>query len=138
MQRYVRDSCLCRNTIRSLIPALKKLTPPFLSLQLQQVRLLQGLKTYRDLGLTYHHIYFSGDIQVSGKTQKNIVAYDQDSAYILADHKKKPLSGNSELRNNMVLPAVDVCADFALTVSMRDNIIFIDVFTTSLLDICAC
>ncbi|XP_014488121.1 PREDICTED: apolipophorins [Dinoponera quadriceps] len=84
-------------------------------LSLQSLRILQGLKAYRDRGLTYHHIYQPGDIQVSGKTQKNIVAYDHDSAYVLADNKRKPLSGNSELRHNLVLPAVDVCADFAIT-----------------------
>ncbi|XP_032678528.1 apolipophorins [Odontomachus brunneus] len=83
-------------------------------LSLQQLRLFQGMKAYRSLGLTYHHVYQPGDIQVSGKTQKNIVAYDHDSVYVLADSKKKPLSGNSELRNNMVLPSKDVCADFAI------------------------
>lgn len=117
--RIERDYCLCRDTIKSFFPALKKLTLTFPLLQLQQLRLLQGMKTYRDLGMTYHHVYHPGDIQVSGKTQKNIVAFDQDGAYTLADSKKRPLSANSELKNNMVLPAVDVCADFAISVSMR-------------------
>ncbi|XP_011144506.2 apolipophorins [Harpegnathos saltator] len=85
-----------------------------LPLSLQQLRLLEGLKMYRDLGLTYYNVYYPGDIHVSGKTQKNIVAYDQDSVYVLADSKKKPLTGNSELRNNMVIPTEDVCADFAI------------------------
>ncbi|XP_072754262.1 apolipophorins [Anoplolepis gracilipes] len=85
-----------------------------LPLSLQQLRLIIGEKLYRDLGLTYYQIYHSGDVQVSGKLQKNIVGYDSHGAYVFADSKKKPLSGNTELKNNMVLPAVDVCADFAV------------------------
>lgn len=85
-----------------------------LPLSLQQLRLIVGEKLYRDLGLTYYHVYYPGEVQASGKPQKNIVGYDSDSAYVFADSKKKPLSGNSELRNNLVLPAVDVCADFAV------------------------
>lgn len=72
---------------------------------------------YRDLGLTYYHVYYTNDIQVSGKVQKNIVGYDSDGVYVLGDNKKKPLSGNTELKNNMVVPVVDVCADFAVSVS---------------------
>lgn len=78
-----------------------------------------GQKIYRDLGLTYYLVYHTNDIQVSGKVQKNIVGYDSDSVYVFADSKKKPLSGNTDLRNNMVLPTVDVCADFAVAVSKR-------------------
>lgn len=88
-------------------------------MQLQHLRLLQGQKMYRDLGLTYYQIYHPADIQVSGKTQKNIVGYDHDSVYVLSDSKKKPLSGNTELRNNMVIPSSDVCADFSIAVSIR-------------------
>lgn len=89
---------------------------------MQQLRLLIGQKIYRDLGLTYYHVYYPGDIQVSGKPQKNIVGYDKDTAYVFAESKKKPLNGNDELRNNMVLSA-DVCADFAVAVSepKREN-----------------
>lgn len=76
---------------------------------------------YGDLGLTYYHVYYPGEIQVSDKPQKNIVGYDSHSAYIFADSKKKPLSGNSELRNNMVLPHSDVCADFAVMVSIEQR-----------------
>lgn len=82
-----------------------------------------GQKIYRDLGLTYYLVYYTNDIQVSGKVQKNIVGYDSDSAYVFTDSKKKPLSGNTELRNNMVLPAVDVCADFAMAVREKNRII---------------
>lgn len=85
-----------------------------LPLSLQQLRVIVGEKLYRDLGLTYYHMYYPGDVQVSGKPQKNIVGYDSHSAYVFADSKKKPLNGNTELKNNLVLPAVDVCADFAV------------------------
>ncbi|XP_071631577.1 apolipophorins [Temnothorax longispinosus] len=85
-----------------------------LPISLQQLRIIIGQKVYRDLGLTYYHIYYTNDIQVSGKAQKSIVGYDSDSVYVFGDNKKKPLSGNTELRNNMVLPTVDVCADFAI------------------------
>lgn len=70
------------------------------------------------MGLTYYHVYYPGEVQASGKTQKNIVGYDSHSAYVFADSKKKPLSGNNDLRNNLVLPTVDVCADFAVAVSV--------------------
>ncbi|XP_018393503.1 PREDICTED: apolipophorins [Cyphomyrmex costatus] len=85
-----------------------------LPLSLQQLRLILGLKMYRDLGLSYYQVYYTNDIQVSGKVQKNIVGYDSDSVYVFADSKKKPLSGNTDLRTNMVLPSIDVCADFAI------------------------
>jgi len=61
-------------------------------------------------------VYYPGEILVSDKPQKNIVGYDSHSAYTFADHKKKPMSGNTEIRNNMMLPTVDVCADFAISV----------------------
>ncbi|XP_029170500.1 apolipophorins [Nylanderia fulva] len=85
-----------------------------LPLSLQQLRLIVGEKIYRDLGLTYYQVYYPGEIQVSGKPQKNIVGYDSDNVYVFADSKKKPLSGNSELRNNLIFPTIDVCADFAV------------------------
>ncbi|XP_018353837.1 PREDICTED: apolipophorins [Trachymyrmex septentrionalis] len=85
-----------------------------LPLSLQQLRLLLGLKVYRDLGLGYYQVYYTNDIQVSGKVQKNIVGFDSDSVYVFADSKKKPLSGNTDLKSNMVLSSVDVCADFAI------------------------
>jgi len=83
--------------------------------QLQQLRLLLAQIVYGELGLTYYHVYYPGEIQVSDKPQKNIVGYDSHSVYTFADHKKKPMSGNAEMRNNMVLP-IDVCADFAISV----------------------
>jgi len=73
---------------------------------------------YGELGLTYYHVYYPGEIQVSDKPQKNIVGYDSHSVYTFADHKKKPMSGNAEMRNNMVVPT-DVCADFAVSVRER-------------------
>ncbi|XP_024883044.1 apolipophorins-like [Temnothorax curvispinosus] len=85
-----------------------------LPISLQQLRIIIGQKVYRDLGLTYYHVYFTNDIQVSGKAQKSIVGYDIDRVYVFGDNKKKPLSGNTELRNNMVLPTVDMCANFAI------------------------
>jgi len=85
------------------------------------LRLIVGEKLYRDLGLTYYHVYHPGDVQVSGKPQKNIVGYDSHSAYVFADSKKKPLNGNTELKNNLVFPAADVCADFAVAVSLIGN-----------------
>lgn len=75
-------------------------------------------KIYRDLGLTYYHVSFPGDLLVSGKTQKNVVGYDQDSAYTFADSKKKPLSGNADMKSNLTPAITDVCADFALNVSV--------------------
>ncbi|XP_011871153.1 PREDICTED: apolipophorins [Vollenhovia emeryi] len=86
-----------------------------LPLSLQQLRLILGHKVYRDLGLTYYHMYHTDDIQVSGKVQKNIVGYDSDSVYVFGDSKKKPLTGNTELKSNMVLSTDDVCANFAVT-----------------------
>ncbi|XP_019888404.1 apolipophorins [Ooceraea biroi] len=85
-----------------------------LPISLQQLRILLARMVYEQLGLTYYHVYYPGEIQVSDKPQKNIVGYDSHSAYTFADNKKKPLGGNTELRNNMVLPTSDVCADFAL------------------------
>lgn len=76
-----------------------------------------GLKVYRDIGLTYHHVSFLNDILVSGKPQKNVVGYDAESAYTFADSKKKPLEGSSDIKNNLVLTSNDVCAGFAVSVS---------------------
>nr|XP_034187967.1 apolipophorins [Osmia lignaria] len=84
-------------------------------ISLQQIRLLLGMKIYRDLGLTYHHISYPNELLVSGKPQKNIVGYDQDNAYTFADSKKKPLSGSSDMKNNLVATTNDVCADFAVS-----------------------
>ncbi|XP_066596058.1 apolipophorins [Prorops nasuta] len=83
-------------------------------LSLQHLRILFGQKMYRDLGLTYYHMYFPGDLNVSGKPQKNIVGYDQKSAYTFADSKKKPLEGNSDTKNNLVPQNKDVCGEFAI------------------------
>nr|XP_012148156.1 PREDICTED: apolipophorins [Megachile rotundata] len=84
-------------------------------ISLQQIRLLLGQKMYRDLGLTYHHVSYPNELLVSGKPQKNIVGYDQDYAYTFADSKKKPLSGSSDMKNNLVATTNDVCADFAVS-----------------------
>ncbi|XP_076625563.1 retinoid- and fatty-acid binding glycoprotein apolipophorin isoform X1 [Colletes latitarsis] len=86
-----------------------------LPVSLQQLRLLMGQKIYQDLGLTYYHVSFPKELLVSGKPQKNIVGYDQDSVFTFADSKKKPLSGNSDMKNNLVASTTDVCADFAVT-----------------------
>lgn len=86
-----------------------------LPLSLQQLRLILGHKLYRDMGLTYYHMYNTGEIQASGKAQKNIVGYDSNSVYVFADNKKKPLNGNTDLKNSMVLRTDDVCANFAVT-----------------------
>jgi len=64
-------------------------------------------------------VYPTNDIQVHGKVQKNIVGYDSDSVYVFSDNKKKPLIGNTDFKNNMVLPTVDVCAEFAVAVSTQ-------------------
>ncbi|XP_035725460.1 apolipophorins-like [Vespa mandarinia] len=86
-----------------------------LPISLQQLRLLLGQAIYRNLGLSYYHVWFSNDTLVYGKPQKNIVAYDYDSVYTFSDSKKKPLEGSNELRNNMILSTSDVCADFAIS-----------------------
>lgn len=87
-----------------------------LPISLQQVRLLLGQKTYRDLGLTYYHISYPDELIVSGKPQKNIVGYDENSVYTFADSdSKKPLVGRPDLKNNLVVPTADVCADFAVS-----------------------
>lgn len=72
---------------------------------------------YRDLGLTYHHMFLTDSVQVSGKPQKNVVGFDYDSAYTFADSKKKPLEGSTDLKSNLVLTDNDVCANFAVQVS---------------------
>lgn len=83
---------------------------------LQQLRLMLGLKTYRDLGLTYYHVSYSDELLVSGKPQKNIVGYDKESVYTLADcDSKRPLAGNTDLKNNLDVSKTDVCADFAVS-----------------------
>ncbi|XP_078038624.1 retinoid- and fatty-acid binding glycoprotein apolipophorin, partial [Augochlora pura] len=88
---------------------------PF-AISLQQIRLILGLKTYRDLGLTYYHISYPDELLVSGKPQKNIVGYDKESVYTFADcDAKRPLAGNTDLKNNLVVPKTDVCADFAVS-----------------------
>ncbi|XP_031841889.1 retinoid- and fatty-acid binding glycoprotein apolipophorin [Nomia melanderi] len=86
-----------------------------LPISLQQIRLLLGLKTYRDLGLTYYHMFYPKELLVSGKPQKNIVGYDQDSAYTFADSKKKPLTGSTDMKNDLTVSTTDVCADFAVS-----------------------
>ncbi|CAL7938756.1 unnamed protein product [Xylocopa violacea] len=85
-----------------------------LPISLQQIRLLLGHKMYRDLGLTYYHVSYPGELLVSGKPQKNIVGYDADSAYTFADSKKKPLTGSTDMKSNLVPAVNDVCADFAV------------------------
>lgn len=83
-------------------------------ISLQQLRLILGLKIYRDLGLTYYHVSYPKELLVSGKPQKNIVAYDQDNVYTFADSKKKPLTGSTDMKSNLVPAIKDVCADFAV------------------------
>ncbi|KAK1130809.1 hypothetical protein K0M31_018919 [Melipona bicolor] len=87
---------------------------PFL-ISLQQIRLLLGHKIYRDLGLTYYHVSYPEELLVSGKAQKNIVGYDQDSVYTFADSKKKPLTGSTDMKSNLSPAIKDVCADFAVS-----------------------
>ncbi|XP_076643954.1 retinoid- and fatty-acid binding glycoprotein apolipophorin [Halictus rubicundus] len=85
-------------------------------ISLQQVRLLVGQKTYRNLGLTYYHISYPNELLVSGKPQKNIVGYDKHSVYTFADSDaQRPLTGRADLKNNLVVPTTDVCADFAVS-----------------------
>ncbi|CAK9823680.1 unnamed protein product [Anthophora retusa] len=86
-----------------------------LPVSLQQVRLLLGLKVYRDLGLTYYHVSYPKELLVSGKPQKNIVGYDQDSVYTFADSKKRPITGSSDMKSNLKSAIDDVCADFAVS-----------------------
>ncbi|XP_015429625.1 PREDICTED: apolipophorins [Dufourea novaeangliae] len=86
-----------------------------LPFSLQQIRLLLGQKTYRDLGLTYYHVSHPNQLLVSGTPQKNIVGYDQDSAYTFADSKKKPLTGSTDIKSNLAPATTDVCADFAVS-----------------------
>ncbi|XP_024936320.1 apolipophorins isoform X2 [Cephus cinctus] len=86
-----------------------------LPLSLQQLRLLLGQKIYRDRGLTYYHISSLEDIKVSGKAQRNIVGYDDESAYTFADSKKRIVEGNADIRNNLNLASNDVCAEFAVS-----------------------
>lgn len=115
LNSIARNSLIFANTKFVYLAANEEFRP----LQLQQMRYFLGQRMYRNLGLTLYHIYQPGDIQISGKTQKNIVGYDHDSVYVLGDSKKKPLTGNTELKSNMVLPTVDVCADFAVAVSKK-------------------
>lgn len=78
------------------------------------------------MGLTYHHIFLTGSIEISGKVQKNVVGFDYDNAYILTDSKKKPLEGSSELKNNLILSENDVCANFAVNVCVVVLLIFLN------------
>nr|XP_033202794.1 apolipophorins [Bombus vancouverensis nearcticus] len=84
-------------------------------ISLQHLRLLLGHKIYRDLGLTYYHVSYPEELLVSGKPLKNIVGYDQDSVYTFADSKKKPLTGNTDMKSNLSPAINDVCADFAVS-----------------------
>lgn len=87
-----------------------------LPISLQQIRLLLGQKTYRDLGLTYYHLSYPDELLVSGKPQKNIVGYDKQSVYTFADSDaQRPLTGRADLKNNLAVPTTDVCADFAVS-----------------------
>lgn len=87
-----------------------------LPISLQQIRLLLGQKTYRDLGLTYYHISYPSELLVSGKPQKNIVGYDKQNVYTFGDSDAaRPLTGRSDLKNNLVVSTTDVCADFAVS-----------------------
>ena len=90
---------------------------------MQQIRLLLGHKIYRDLGLTYYHVSYPEELLVSGKAQKNIVGYDQDSVYTFADSKKKPLTGSTDMKSNLSPAIKDVCADFAVSVSVQQVIL---------------
>nr|XP_033329599.1 apolipophorins [Megalopta genalis] len=62
-----------------------------LPISLQHIRLMLGLKTYRDLGLTYYHMSYP-------------TGYDQDKAYSVDDRN-----------NNLASEKGDVCADFAVS-----------------------
>ncbi|XP_076294213.1 retinoid- and fatty-acid binding glycoprotein apolipophorin [Lasioglossum baleicum] len=87
-----------------------------LPISLQQIRLLLGQKTYRDLGLTYYHISYPRELVVSGKPQKNIVGYDKHSVYTYGDSDAaRPLTGRADLKNNLDVSPTDVCADFAVS-----------------------
>lgn len=84
---------------------------------MQDVVLLKGGSVYKQLGLNYYHISPLTDLEISGKPQKNVVGYDKNSVYTLADNKKKPLEGSTELKSNLALTKGDVCADFAAKVT---------------------
>lgn len=96
-----------------------ELTNYVLSRQLQQLRLALGYKAYTDLGLTYHQIAGLDDILISGKAVKNVVGFDSDSVFTLADAKKNPVEGSTDLKKKMVVTSGDVCASFAANVSIR-------------------
>lgn len=77
--------------------------------------MLIGQKTYRDLGLTYYHMFNTGEVQVDGKDQKNVVGYDRSGSYTYADAKKKPLDGSGSSKG-LAVSNNDVCANFAVNV----------------------
>ena len=67
--------------------------------------------------MTYYQVSPLGEMEVSGKPQKTIVGYDKDYVYTFADSKKKPLEGSAEMKSNLALKEIDVCAGFAVNVS---------------------
>nr|CAD7259096.1 unnamed protein product [Timema shepardi] len=69
--------------------------------QLQNFRLLLAQKITRDLGTSVHVIGPVDDLKLTGKDNKlvkQIVGFDGNSVFVLADAKKKGGEGNSELR----------------------------------------
>nr|CAD7417642.1 unnamed protein product [Timema poppensis] len=69
--------------------------------QLQNFRLLLAQKLTRDLGTSVHVIGPVDDLKLTGKDNKlvkQIVGFDGNSVFVLADAKKKGGEGNSELR----------------------------------------
>ena len=64
-------------------------------------------------------MFLTDNIEISGKPQKNIVGFDYENVYTFAESKKKPLEGNTEMKNNLALTDDDVCAGFAVKVDLN-------------------
>ncbi|XP_001604024.1 apolipophorins [Nasonia vitripennis] len=87
---------------------------PLSPFSFQDYRLHLGREVYNKMGLTYYHVSPLKDLEINGKSQKNVVGYDKDYVYTFADSKKKPLEGSSDLKSNLATVNGDVCAGFAV------------------------
>jgi len=88
----------------------------YLFVQLQTIRAFLRSKSLRDQGISMHIVTPLEDLKLGNDPATNVVAFDAEAVYTLADAGKKPIVGNSELINQLRYDS-DPCISGALRVS---------------------
>lgn len=88
---------------------------PLFPVSLQVLRYFQVTKLYKDRGFNFYIISPLADLTIANKADqkhKNIVGFDKEKIYTIADAKKKPLEGEATNRENLSFNK-DLCLGFS-------------------------